>query len=91
MAAERKILKATTAETPWKTGLWIVQVAFAEVRRSTFALVIVGVWFRRACLRLAGIQFGMLVCGRAVDHLSWRLARSVRPYVAGENVGSVIT
>ena len=33
----------------------------------------------------------MLVCGRVVDHLSWRLAMSVRPYVAGVNVGSVIT
>ena len=34
---------------------------------------------------------GMLVWGMVAVHLSWRLARSVRPYVAGENVGRVIT
>jgi len=42
-------------------------------------------------LRLSGIQSRTLVCGRVVDHLNWRLARSVRPYVASVNVGSVIT
>ncbi len=70
MAAARKILKATTVETPWKTGLWIVHVSFDEERRSTFALVIVGIWLSRACMRLSDILFGMLVCGRVVDHLS---------------------
>ena len=91
MADARKILKATIVETPWNTALWIVHVSFAEVRRSTFALVIVGIWLRRGCLRLSGIQIGMLVYGRVVVHLIWRLAKSVRPYVAGVNVGSVIT
>ena len=44
MAGARKILKAPIAETPWNTGLWIVHVSLlAAVRRSAFALVIVGV------------------------------------------------
>jgi hypothetical protein len=55
MVAARKILKATIAETPWNTGLWIVHVSFAEVRQSAFALVFVGVLLRRGCLRLSGI------------------------------------
>ena len=90
MAAARKILKATIAKTPRNSGLWIVHVSLAGVMRSTFALVIVGVWLRRGYLRLSRIQGGMLEWGRVVGHLSWRLARSVRPYVAGENVGRVI-
>ena len=68
-----------------------MHVSFTEIRRSTFALVIVGVWLRRGCLRLYGIQLGMLVWGRVVVHLGWQLARSVRPYVAGVDVGSVTT
>jgi len=32
----------------------------------------------------------MLVWGRVVNHRSCRLAKSVRPYVAGENVGRVM-
>ena len=91
MVDARKILKATIAETPYNTGLWIVHVSFAAGRWSMFALGIVGVWLRRGCMRLFGIQFGILVWGRVVVHLSWRLARSVRPYVTGENVGSVTT
>jgi hypothetical protein len=91
MDVARKILKATIAETPWNSGLWIVHVSFAGVRRSTFALAIVGIWLRRGCPRLSGIQGGMLVWGRVVVHLSCRLARSASPYVAGENVGRVIT
>ena len=64
---------------------------FAAIKWSTFALVIVGVWLSRGCLRLSGIQLGMLVWGRVVVHLNWRLAKSLRPYVAEENVGSVTT
>ena len=89
MTVARKILKATIAETPWNTGLWIVHVSLADVRRSTFAMVIVGVCLTRGCLRLSGIQVGMLVWDKVVVHQSWRLARSVMPYVAGENVGRV--
>ena len=91
MADARKVLRATIAETPWNTGLWIVHVSLVVVKRSTFAMVIVGVWLRRGCLRLSRIQVGMLVWGRVGVHLSWTLARSVRPYVAGENVGRVTT
>ncbi len=61
MAAAWKILKATIVETPLNTGLWIVHVSFAEVRRSTIALVIVGVWLRRGCLMLSRNQLGMFV------------------------------
>ena len=91
MAAAWKSRKATIAVMPWKSVMWIVHVSLAGIRRSTFLLVIVGVWLMRGCLRLSGIQVGMLVWGRVVDHLSCRLAKSVRPYVAGENVGRVIT
>ena len=68
-----------------------MHVSLAGVKWSTFHLVIIGVWLRRVCLRLAGIQVGMLVWGRVVVHLSCRLAMSVRPYVAVENVGRVMT
>ncbi len=91
MAAARKSLKATIAVMPWKSVLWTVHVSLAGSRRSTFALVIVGVWLRRGCRRLSRIKEGILVRGRVVDHSSCRLAKSVRPYVAGENVGWVIT
>jgi len=43
MAAARKSLKATIAEMPLNSAVWIVQVSFAGIRRFTFALVIVGV------------------------------------------------
>ncbi len=91
IAAALTILRATIADVPWNDGLWIVHVSLAEVRRFAFALVIVGVWLRRGCLRLSGIQAEMLVCGRAVVHLNCRLARSVKPYVAAVNLGRVIT
>ena len=68
-----------------------MHVSLAAVRRSTFALVIVGVLLKKGCLRLFGIQVGMLVWGRVIVHLSWRLVKSVRPYVAGEHVESVTT
>ena len=91
MAAARKSLKATIAVMPWKSVLWIVHVSLAETNRSTFPLVIVRAWLRRGCRRLSGIQVGMLVWGRVVDLMSCQLAKSVKPYVAGENVGRVIT
>ena len=87
----RKSLKATSKEMPWNSVLWILQVSLVGIRRSTFAQVIAGVWLRRGCRRLSEIQEGMLVWGRVVVHRSCRLANSVRPYIAGENVGRVIT
>ena len=91
MDAARTSLKATIAVMPWKSVLWIMHVSLAGSRRSAFALVIVGVWLRRGCRRLYGIQEGMLVWGRVVDHFSCQLARSARPYVVGENIERVIT
>jgi hypothetical protein len=91
MAAARNSRKASTAVMPWKSVLWIVHVSLAGVKRSTFPLVIVGVWLRRGCLRLSGIQVEMHVWDRVVVHMCCLLARSVSPYVAGENVGRVRT
>ena len=91
MAAARKSLKATIAVMPWKSVFWIVHVSLAGSRRFTFAMVIVGVWLMRGCRRLFGTHEGMLVWGRVVDHRSCRIAISVRPYAAGENVGRLTT
>ena len=91
MADARKSRKAKSAVIPWNSVPWIVHVSLAGVSRSKLPLVIVGVWLKRGSLRLSGIQVGVHVCGRVVVHLSCLLARSVRPYVAGENVGRVMT
>ncbi len=90
MAAARKSRKARAVVIHWNSVMWIVHVSLAGVNRSTFPLVIDGVWLRRGNLRLPGIQVGMHVCGMVVVHLSCLLARSVKPYVAGENVGRVM-
>ena len=68
-----------------------MHVSLVVVKRSTFPMVIVGVWLRRDFLRLSGIQVGMHVWGRVVVHLTCLIAKSVRPYVACENVGRVMT
>ena len=91
MAAARKSHKARTTVIPWNSVLWIGHVSLAGVNRPTFPLVLVGVLLRRGSLRLSGFKVGMHVCGTVVVHLSGLLAKSMRPYVTGKNVGRVMT